>query len=89
MAKKYYHSRIIKEISDETGLDIKLIHLIIRKFFYGIRSLIRKNEEINIKGYFILKMHHNYRKQIDKHGKDINLRRRKDQKYEYVKKKKK
>lgn len=87
--KKYYHSRIVKEISDETGIDIRVIHLIIRKFYNGIRIIIRRNEEVNIKGFFILKMHYTYKKLIEKKGKDINLRRRKDQKYDYVKKSKK
>lgn len=87
--KKYYHSRVVKEISDETGLDIRVIHLIIRKFFNGLRTIIRKNKEVNIKGFFILKMHYNYKKTLKKHGEDINLRKRKDQKYNYVKKSKK
>ena len=45
-----------------------------------------KNEEINIKGFFIIKLSKSFKDKVDKKGKDINLRKRKDQKYTYQKK---
>jgi nucleoid DNA-binding protein len=84
--KKYKHSKIVAKISEDTGLDSKLIHLIIRKFYYGLRELMLRNEEINIKGFFILKLSPFYKRKIEKESKNINLRRRKNQKYTYVKK---
>ncbi len=88
MIKKYKHSRIIKQISKEINMDPKVVHLIVRKFYFGIRKLIFRNEEINIQGFFILKLSSHYKKKIKKHGKEINLRKRKDQKYTYIKKSK-
>lgn len=76
-------------ISREMGISPKIIHLIVSKFFTGLRSLLKKNEEINIKGFFIIKLQSSYKKKILKKGKNINLRKRKDQKNYYVKKSKK
>jgi len=85
--KKYKHSIIVNKIAKEVNLDRKVIHLIVRKFFNGLRVLMLRNEEINIQGFFILKLSSYYKKKIEKNGKNINLRRRRDQKYDYVKKK--
>jgi len=87
--KKWKHSRVVAEISEKLNLDPRIVHLIIRKFYFGLRSLMQKNEEINIQGFFVIKLFKPYKKRIDKEGKDINLRKRKDQKYTYVKKTKK
>ena len=84
--KKYKHSRIVAEIAKEKDLDPRIVHLIIRKFYAGLRSLMIKNEEINIKGFFIIKLSKSFKDKVDKKGKDINLRKRKDQKYTYQKK---
>ena len=89
MRRKYKHKRIIEQISEETGLDPKIIHLIIKKFYFGLRQLLLRNEEINIKGFFVLKLSTYYKRKIKKESKTINLRRRKNQKYTYVKKPKK
>ena len=89
MKKKYKHSRIVKQISEETGLHPKIIHLIIRKFYFGLRQLLLRNEEVNIKGFFVLKLSTYYKEKIKKENKTINLRKRKNQKYTYVKKPKK
>lgn len=86
--KKYKHSKIVAEIAEKTDLDPRIIHLIIRKFYSGLRKLIKRNEEINIKGFFIIKLSAHYKKKIEKKGKNINLRKRKDQKYTYIKKSK-
>jgi nucleoid DNA-binding protein len=84
--RRYRHSLIVDEISKKTGLDRKVVHLIIRKFYDGLRKLIFRNEEINIKGFFTLKLSPHYKCRVEKEGKGINLRKRKDQKYTYVKK---
>jgi len=87
--KKYKHKRIVAEISDKLNLDPRVVHLIIRKFYFGLRKLMQRNEEINIQGFFIIRLSKFYKKKIEKEGKGINLRKRKDQKYTYVKKAKK
>lgn len=89
MRKRYRHKEIVKEISSELNMNPKVIHLILSNFYKTLRMLISKNEEINIKGFFILKLASNYKKRIKKEGKNINLRKRKDQKYTYEKKLKK
>ena len=89
MARKYKHSRIVKEVSNQLGIDKRVVHLIIRKFYTGLRKLMLRNEEINIKGFFILKLSPHSKRKIKKEGKNINLRKRKDQKYNYIKKGKK
>lgn len=80
MAKKYKHRKIVNEIAEKTDLDPRLIHLIIRKFYDGMRKLMKRNEEINIQGFFVIKLSTHYKKQVNKKGKNINLRKRKDQK---------
>ena len=89
MKKKYKHRKIINRISEEKNLDPKLVHLIINKFYLGMRKLMLKNKEINIKGFFIIKLSKESKIKIKKLGKNINLRKRKDQKYTYEKKNKK
>ena len=84
--KKYRHKKIVAEIVETTGLDPRIVHLIIKKFYAGLRKLMLRNEEINIQGFFIIKLSKSYRKIIDEKGKGVNLRRRKDQKPKYVKK---
>jgi len=89
MRRRYRHTKIVKQISEETGIDQKVVHLIIKKFYYGLRKLILKNEEINIKGFFKLKLSRYYKKKVEKYGKNIDLRPRKNKKQYYVKKSKK
>lgn len=84
--RKYKHRKIISEIEEKTGLDPRIIHLIIRKFYGGLRKLLNRNEEVNIQGFFTLKLEKSKKKIIDEKGKGVNLRKRKDQKYDYVKK---
>jgi nucleoid DNA-binding protein len=84
--RKYKHRKIINEIAEKTNLDPRIIHLIIRKFYGGLRKLLNRNEEVNIQGFFTLKLEKSKRKIIDEKGKGINLRKRKDQRYNYVKK---
>ena len=86
MRRKYKHSNIVKEIAKELDMHPKVVHLIIKNFFNGLRKLISRNEEINIKGFFILKLGPHYKKRVKKEGKNINLRKRKEKKYDYVKK---
>jgi len=84
--RKYRHSLIVNKISKKTGLDRRVVHLIIRKFYDGLRKLMMRNEEINIKGLFTLKLSSHYKRKVEKEGKDVNLRKRKNQKYTYIKK---
>jgi len=84
--RKYRHSKIVAEIAERTNLDPRIIHLIIRKFYGGLRKLMQRNEEINIQGFFIIKLFKPYKKIVEQKGKKVNLRKRKDQKYTYIKK---
>ena len=83
MKKKHKHSEIVSQISKETGFHPKMINLVVRKFYYGMRSLMFRNEEINIKGFFTLKLSSYYRKKVEKEGKGIKIRKRKDRYHEY------
>jgi len=78
MKKNWKNTKIVKEISENTGIHPKVIHIVIRRFFLVCRSLMLKNEEINIKGYFKLKLSNKYKKIVNEKGKNINLRIRKD-----------
>lgn len=89
MRKKYYHRKLVDKVAKETNLDPRIVHLIIRKFYDGIRKLLSRNEEVNIPGLFTLTLRGFYKKKVLKEGKGINLRKRKDQKTYYIKKHKK
>ena len=89
MKKKYKHKEIINQISKETGLNEQIIRLIIKKFYFGLKKTLLNNNEINIKGFFKIKLKTHYKNKIKKLGKEINLRPRKNKKQYYVKKKKK
>jgi hypothetical protein len=65
------------------------VSLIVKHFFASLRSLTKRNEDINIQGFFSLKLSGYYKKKIKKEGKNTNLRIRKDKKQYYVKKTKK
>ena len=55
---------------------------------FGLRSLMFRNEEINIKGFFTLKLSPYYKKKVEKEGKDIKIRKRKVRYHEYKDKRK-
>jgi len=80
MKKKYYHRKLVEEVAKQTNLDPKVVHLIIRKFYDGVRKLLMRNEEVNIQGFFTLTLRNFYKKKILSEGKNFNLRKRKDQK---------
>lgn len=73
---KYKHSKITKAVSEKTGFSPALITIVVKSFFDGLRGLIKKNEDIHIKGLFDIKMKKSYRNIINKKGKDFNLRKR-------------
>lgn len=79
--KKYYHQQIVKEISKKLDMDIIVVHLIMRKFFDGLRKVIRRNQDINIKGLFTLILKSHYKRKLLKKGKNINLRIRRGKLY--------
>ena len=79
--KKYYHQQIVKEISKTLDMDIIVVHLIIRKFFDGLRKVIRRNQDINIKGLFTIILKSHYKRKLLKRGRNINLRIRRGKLY--------
>ena len=78
--RNYKHSKIIAEVSKKLGINKSVVNIVIVQFFNGLRSALKNNDEINIKGYFKLKLLKRYKNKILKEGKDINLRKRKDKK---------
>jgi len=63
--------------------------LIVKNFFASLRRLTKRNEEINIQGFFSLNLTTHFKNKLKKEGKNTNLRRRKNKKQYYVKKTKK
>ena len=45
------HSDIIKEVSAQTGIDIKRVDLTIKHLIKGIKRLIGQNKKIKINGF--------------------------------------
>jgi nucleoid DNA-binding protein len=78
--KNYKHSKIITEISKKLGIDGAVVNIVVVHFFNSVRQALQKNEEINLKGFFKIKMLKRYKNKIHKEGNDINLRKRKHQK---------
>jgi len=78
--KNRAHNKAIKEIAETYGISESVVKIIIRRFFLALKKLMIKNEEINIKGLFSLDLSSYYKKKVKKHGKSINLRKRKNMK---------
>ena len=72
--RKYKHSKIISEIAEKTDLDPRIIHLIIRKFYGGLRKLMNRNEEINIQVFFTIQLEKSKKKIIAEKVKETSLR---------------
>ena len=75
--KNYKHSKIIAEISKKLGINKSVVNIVINQFYNGLRISLQNNEEVNIKGYFKIKMLKRYKNKILKEGKNTNLRKRK------------
>ncbi len=75
--KNYKHSKIIAEISKKLGINKSVVNIVINQFYNGLRRSLQNNEEVNIKGYFKIKMLKRYKNKILKEGKNTNLRKRK------------
>ena len=65
MKKKYKHKEIINQISKETGLNEQIIRLIIKKFYFGLKKTLLNNNEINIKGFFKIKLKTHYKNKLE------------------------
>jgi nucleoid DNA-binding protein len=77
--KNYKHSKIIQEISKKLDINPIVVNIVIVQFFNGIRNALKNNQEINIKGYFKIKMLKHFKKKL-KNNSTINLRKRKHKK---------
>ena len=89
MKKRYRHRKIVILVSKETGIDERVVHLVIKRFYSGLKKLLLRNEEVNIKGFFKLVLTSHYKNKVKKQGKSVNLRPRKNKKQYYKKKIKK
>ena len=84
--KRYNHGKMVKLIAEKKGMKREVVDIIIKNFYSTIRSLLLRNEEVNIKGLFKLVFRTHLKKKIDHNGKNINLRIRKQQKKYPIKK---
>ena len=75
MSNRSKNEEIIKRISEETDYRPETIRKIIKHFFLGVRKIMLKNGEINIKGAFLLTLKPFYKKKVLENP-DINLRKR-------------
>ena len=89
MKKRYRHRKIVILVSKESGIDERVVHLVIKRFYSGLKKLLLRNEEVNIKGFFKLVLTSHYKNKVKKQGKSVNLRPRKNKKQYYKKKIKK
>ena len=69
------NKEIIDRISRETGYRPEVIRKIIKWFYLGIRKVMYKNGELNIKGLFIVSLRPFYKKKV-KENPNIDLRKR-------------
>jgi len=53
--KSKTHSERVKKIAEKTGVDPRIINLIIKEFFRETKKNLLKNNKIYIKGFFKLK----------------------------------
>ena len=77
--RNYKHSKIIQKISKKLDINPIVVNIVIVQFYNGLRDALKNNKEINIKGYFKIKMLKHYKKKLI-NGTAINLRKRKDKK---------
>lgn len=75
MTNSNKNKEIIDRISKETGYSSEVIRKIIKWFYLGMRKIMYKNGEINIKGLFTLSLRPFYKKKVEKNPK-VNLRPR-------------
>jgi len=80
MKKQYHHNKVVLKISEELGIPPQVVGIIIKKFFLGMRKLMFRNEEINIKGFFMLKLTTQAKNKLKKFGKNYKLYKRVDRK---------
>lgn len=77
--KNYKHSKIIQEISKKLDINPIVVNIVIVQFFNGLRNALKNNQEINIKGYFKIKMLKHFKRKLENNT-SINLRKRKHKK---------
>ena len=77
--KNYKHSKIIQEISKKLDINPIVVNIVIVQFFNGLRNALKNNHEINIKGYFKIKMLKHFKRKLENNS-SINLRKRKHKK---------
>ncbi len=77
--KNYKHSKIIQEISKKLDINPIVVNIVIVQFFNGLRNALKNNQEINIKGYFKIKMLKHFKRKLENNS-SINLRKRKHKK---------
>jgi nucleoid DNA-binding protein len=81
--RNYKHSKVVKEISEKLNVHPNVVNIVIRSFFNGLRNILKRNENVHIKGYFRITMKPAYKRRLEKLkklSKSTNLRGRKHKK---------
>ena len=71
--KKYLNSKIIDEISEKTGIQKKVVVIVIDEYFRSIRYFLSKNMNLNVIGFFKLKLRKSYQNLVYKYGNRVNF----------------
>ena len=55
-----YHVKTMKKVSEETGVDLKIVKIIMKHFFKGLRLCIKNFTVMTFPGLFKMRMRNNY-----------------------------
>lgn len=77
--RKYKSSQIKIIVSEKSQIKKEIVTIVIKAFWDSVRKTLQSNKDINIKGFFIIKMKSYYRKRVNENSK-VNLWSRKDKK---------
>ncbi len=81
------HTRIIKLVAARTGLHQSIITIIIKRFFWSMTDLLKRNRDIKLRGLFRIVMTRKVRESLKTPGQKIWTR--KNDKRNYKKRKNK
>ena len=73
MKKRYQNTKIAERISEETGIHISVVHIVITCYFKTLRKLMFRHNDLAVTGFFKLKLKPKYRKTINKRGNKHNF----------------
>ena len=74
MKKRYRNTRVVKKISDETGIHPSVVDIIIRSYFRSMRKFMKRHIDLTVTGFFKLKLRTKNRQTINKKGNRHNFK---------------